>query len=297
MKSTRVFFHAPPFVFRILLLIVISCVYSTSYSKESSAVNATSENTIFERLKPNTQPSYNGLALTPPMGWSSWAGFKNTVNERIVLEQARFLISSGLAAKGYVYVNVDCCWMLPHRNANGELVPDPKKFPSGMKSLGEKLHAMGLKFGLYTDASDGKACGNSSAGSYGHEKQDMQQFLDWKIDYLKIDGCYVNEIPGLNPEIVAKKIYDAWSSLLKNSKRDIIFSNSAPAYFSFRNTQYQASIMEWAPTMSNIWRVGLDVANYDSPPTAQWTTMLRNFITLHLIELLPGQAISMTLIT
>lgn len=266
----------PIFSFFRLAIVILFSLSAGSVALAAPTVTKPAQD-IFQSMTPNQASSYNGLALTPPMGWSSWAGFKDTINENLILKQAQFLISSGLAKKGYQYVNVDCCWMLRQRNANGELVPDPAKFPSGMKSLGDKIHAMGLKFGLYTDAGPGKACGSSFAGSYGHEKEDVKQFVAWGIDYLKIDGCYVNEIPGKNPETVAKNIYNLWSKLLKESGRDIIFSNSAPAYFSFRNMQYQQSILEWAPTMSNVWRVGLDVANYDADPKSQWATMLRNF--------------------
>jgi alpha-galactosidase len=52
----------------------------------------------------------NGLGKTPPMGWNSWNHYGCNINETIVKESADMLVSSGLAEKGYKYVNIDDCW-------------------------------------------------------------------------------------------------------------------------------------------------------------------------------------------
>ena len=52
----------------------------------------------------------NGVALTPPMGWSSWNTFRNKINEELILEIANAMAKSGLADAGYQYVNLDDCW-------------------------------------------------------------------------------------------------------------------------------------------------------------------------------------------
>ena len=49
----------------------------------------------------------NGLARTPPMGWSSWNAFHDQIDEALVRETADALVSTGLAEAGYVYVNLD----------------------------------------------------------------------------------------------------------------------------------------------------------------------------------------------
>ncbi|CAB4304282.1 unnamed protein product [Prunus armeniaca] len=64
------------------------------------------------------------------------------------------LISTGLADLGYVYVNIDDCWCRT-RNSEGQMVPDPKTFPSGIKALAEYIHEKGLKLGIYSDAGGG----------------------------------------------------------------------------------------------------------------------------------------------
>src|SRR4051794_6561080 len=84
----------------------------------------------------------NGLARKPPMGWNSWYSYHCKVTEQGVMANARALVDSGLAARGYRYVNVDGCWEGPKRTGAGYLRADPKRFPSGMAALGRKLHAM-----------------------------------------------------------------------------------------------------------------------------------------------------------
>ncbi|WP_124711584.1 glycoside hydrolase family 27 protein [Gordonia insulae] len=135
-----------------------------------------------------------GLPATPPMGWNSWNTFGCNITEQIVRAQADALVSSGLRDAGYRYVIVDDCWSAENRAADGSLQADPRRFPSGMAELGRYLHERGLRFGLYSGASD-KTCaqflGNrpGATGSRGHEAQDARTFADWQVDYLKYDWC------------------------------------------------------------------------------------------------------------
>jgi hypothetical protein len=103
----------------------------------------------------------NGLGATPAMGWSSWNTFRCDISASLILQVADAIVSSGLADAGYRYVNVDDCWMLHGRDASGHLVVDVKKFPEGMKALGDALHERGLLFGIYSAvrARRGAACG------------------------------------------------------------------------------------------------------------------------------------------
>jgi alpha-galactosidase len=130
----------------------------------------------------------NGLARTPPMGWNSWYSYRCQVTEQGVMANAHALVDSGLAARGYRYVNVDGCWEAPKRTAGGNLRADPNTFPSGMAALGRSLHAMGLKFGVYTSAGP-TICLHSQPGSYGHYAKDFRTFARWKVDYVKVDWC------------------------------------------------------------------------------------------------------------
>src|SRR5690242_25070 len=71
----------------------------------------------------------NGLARTPPMGWNDWNSFGCNVSEALVKQTADVMVSSGMAAAGYQYVNIDDCWMQSSRDAASNLVPDFAKFP------------------------------------------------------------------------------------------------------------------------------------------------------------------------
>jgi alpha-galactosidase len=93
-----------------------------------------------------------------------------------VLQIASAIVSSGLRDVGYEYVNLDAGVWSPNRTASGEMQPDPAKFPSGMKSLADKLHAMKLKLGVYINlGTDHATCGR--LGAYGHYAQDAKTIV------------------------------------------------------------------------------------------------------------------------
>ena len=93
-----------------------------------------------------------------------------------MLQIASAIVSSGLRDVGYEYVNLDAGVWSPNRTASGELQPDPAKFPSGMKSLADKLHAMKLKLGVYINlGTDHATCGR--LGAYGHYAQDAKTIV------------------------------------------------------------------------------------------------------------------------
>jgi alpha-galactosidase len=91
------------------------------------------------------------LALTPPMGWNSWNKFGCNVSEDLIKQMADVVVKSGMKDAGYTYVNIDDCWQVS-RDAHGDIVPDPARFPHGMKVVGDYIHSLGLKFGVYSDA-------------------------------------------------------------------------------------------------------------------------------------------------
>ena len=88
------------------------------------------------------------IKLTPPMGWNSWNTFGENINEKMIFETADVMAESGLRDKGYEYLVIDDCWSLRERDENGRLVPDPEKFPHGMKAASDYVHSKGLKFGI-----------------------------------------------------------------------------------------------------------------------------------------------------
>ena len=133
----------------------------------------------------SSAPSAN-LALTPPMGWNSWNKFACNVSEDLIKGMADAVVKSGMKDAGYVYVNIDDCWQVS-RDTNGNIVADPQHFPHGMKAVGDYIHSLGLKFGVYSDAGS-KTCAGRPGG-LGHEYQDALQYAAWGVDYLKYDWC------------------------------------------------------------------------------------------------------------
>jgi alpha-galactosidase len=98
---------------------------------------------------PAAKAEANGLALTPPMGFNDWNAFKCNVSAALIEQTAQAMVSNGMAAAGYKYVNIDDCWLAPSRDANGNLVADPVKFPAGIKAVADYVHSLGLKLGIY----------------------------------------------------------------------------------------------------------------------------------------------------
>jgi hypothetical protein len=89
----------------------------------------------------------NGFTV-PPRGWSALYGAPfNSVNETMLMRAAEGLNKSGLLAKGYEYVTIDD-WWATRDNATGDIMGVPDKFPSGMKAIGQAIHAQNAKFGV-----------------------------------------------------------------------------------------------------------------------------------------------------
>lgn len=222
------------------------------------------------------ESGYPNLAPTPPMGWNNWSYYQcGGLNEQVVLDNARALVRSGLAHKGYRTVTVDDCWMTRQRGSQGELVTDTAKFPHGMAYLGQELHKMGLKFGIYEDVGT-LTCGKFP-GSFGHFAQDAKLFASWGVDYLKADGCNVPVPKGQTKEQVYHDLYAQQSRALRATGRPITFSISAPAYFQFAGDAVWHRVIEWSAQLGNLWRGGADIAVQQSTPAAKWASIAGNF--------------------
>ncbi len=168
------------------------------------------------------------LALTPPMGWSSWDFLQTEVTDREIRAQADAMVRSGLVNHGYSYINIDDGWsvnravrapegLLP-RDAAGNIEPN-HHFPD-MKALTTYLHSQGMRAGLYTSPS-ARTCGKFE-GSLGHEQQDADQFASWGFDLLKYDWC---SYPAKDHSVQEmQKPYRLMGSILASENRDILFS-------------------------------------------------------------------------
>ena len=156
------------------------------------------------------------LAQLPPMGWNSWNTFGWQINEKLIFEMADLMDSQGYREAGYEYLVIDDCWSLRERGKDGRIVPDPEKFPHGMKAVADYVHSKGLKFGMYSCAGVRTCAGYP--GSYDHEFVDAQTFADWGVDFLKYDFCNFPQSGN------CKARYLTMSMALKATGREILFS-------------------------------------------------------------------------
>jgi alpha-galactosidase len=140
----------------------------------------------------------NGLALTPQMGWNSWNHFQCSINEDVIYGMAQAMINTGLHGHGYEFVNIDDCWA-DYRDKFNRTIPDAKLFPSGMFKLGEKIHALGLKFGIYSDAGSKTCVGKP--GGLGYEVIDALTYAAWGVDYLKVHRALSLPLPPRSPPL------------------------------------------------------------------------------------------------
>ncbi|XXG60455.1 hypothetical protein AAC387_Pa04g2362 [Persea americana] len=184
----------------------------------------------------------NGLGHSPPMGWNSWNHFHCNIDEKLIRATADAMVSTGLSAVGYEYINLDDCWAEQNRDSKGNLVPKASTFPSGIKALADYVHSKGLKLGIYGDAGT-MTCSKTMPGSLGYEEQDAKTYASWGVDYLKYDNCNND---GSSP----KERYPKMSKALLNSGRLIFFSLCEWG---------QEDPATWAPKIGNSWRTTGDI--------------------------------------
>ncbi|GAA2559302.1 ricin-type beta-trefoil lectin domain protein [Winogradskya consettensis] len=236
---------------RVVAAIVLAAATTTV---PSTAAQATPPTTA--QAAPPAVAVGNGLARTPPMGWNDWNAFGCDVTQALVEQTADVMVSSGMAAAGYRYVNIDDCWMTSSRDAAGNLVPDPAKFPGGITETAAYVHSKGLKLGIYEDAGTLTCAGYP--GSLGHEQQDARSFAAWGVDYLKYDNCYNNG------STTQQQYIDRYTAM-----RDALAATGRPIVYSLCEWGVNAP-WTWAPNVGNLWRTTDDInTGFDS--------MLRNF--------------------
>ncbi|MFZ4770667.1 MAG: glycoside hydrolase family 27 protein [Ferruginibacter sp.] len=185
---------------------------------------------------------FEGLAKTPPMGWNSWNKFACNVDEKLIRETADAMVLSGMKDAGYEYIIIDDCWQVS-RDENGNIVPDPIRFSSGMKALADYIHSKGLKFGLYSCAGS-KTC-EGRPGSRGYEYQDARAYASWGIDYLKYDFCNTD----------AQKAEGSYKVM-----RDALYAAKRPIVFSICEWGTNEP-WTWAKNVGQLWRTTSDIMN------------------------------------
>jgi alpha-galactosidase len=187
----------------------------------------------------------NSLALTPPMGWSSWYPFVDTINEQKIIETADAIVSTGLRDAGYTILQLDDGWMAKARDEKGRQYADKERFPHGMKFLADYLHERGLKLGIYSSAGATTCAGYP--GSYNHEELDAKTYASWGIDYLKYDAC--GEKEGHSD----KELFTRMGNALKATGRPIIYNLCI---------FYSDTTHLWGADLGNTWRTGGDIVKF-----------------------------------
>jgi alpha-galactosidase len=182
------------------------------------------------------------VAMTPAMGWNSWNKFGCNVSEDMIREMADAMVKSGMKDAGYQYIVIDDCWQVS-RDSNGNIVPDPKRFSSGIKALADYVHSKGLKFGIYSDAGT-KTCAGRP-GARGYEFQDARQYAAWGVDFLKFDWCSTTTQDGPSSYGLMRQALDA-------SGRAILFSMCEWG----TNKPWL-----WAKDIGNSWRTTGDISD------------------------------------
>ncbi|TGX52550.1 alpha-galactosidase [Sphingomonas gei] len=249
-------------------------------------------------------------AQTPPMGWSSWNAFRTEVDEDKVLGAAQKLVDSGLAKLGYVYVNVDDGWWLKRRATDGRMQIRTRIFPSAkvggrdtsFRPFTDRLHAMGLKAGIYSDVGR-NACSQAydlhspnlpegttaerEVGLFGHVDQDIAlYFREWGFDYIKVDACGINVyaprsavvrenkyrpmVPLIDQASINRTDIAAVRALYENVAQALERNNPDGDYIFSLCAWGSADVRSWGGQVGHLWRTSGDI-------TPNWTRMLHNF--------------------
>jgi len=174
------------------------------------------------------------------MGWNSWNKFGCNVSEKLLVQMADNMVSSGMLNAGYQYIVIDDCWQVG-RDSTGEIVVDKDRFPHGMKYLADYIHSKGLKFGIYSCAGT-KTCAGRPGG-FGHEYQDARTYAGWGVDYLKYDWCNTSTQD-------AKSTYANVRDALHAAGRPILLSICEGGI---------SKPWEWAKEVGHLWRTTPDI--------------------------------------
>ncbi len=189
---------------------------------------------------------YHKLAQTSPLGWNSWNVWASAIDDGKVRAAADAMVSSGLAAHGYQFINIDDCWEAG-RDENGEIQCN-EKFPD-MKALTDYVHSKGLLIGLYS--SPGPLTCGGFTGSFMHEDQDAATWAKWGFDYIKHDWCSYGQVAKDDSLEEFQKPYIRMREALDKIDRDIVYSLC----------QYgMGEVWKWGESIgANCWRTTGDI--------------------------------------
>lgn len=245
------------------------------------------------------------VSRTPPLGWNSYDAFGDSVTEAEIMANANYL-KEHLLAHGWNYVVVDFRWYDPQADSGdrknrrgaalttdefGRLLPSPNRFPSatggqGFKPLADRLHAMGLKFGIHVMrgipqqavkantriagsdftaavAANTKSTCNWCPDMFGVDASQpagqawydslLRLYASWGVDYIKVDDLS-------QPYAVGE--IEAIRRAIERCGRAIVFSTSPGATPVAQAAHIKAH--------ANLWRISSDF--WDN-----WKSLNHNF--------------------
>ncbi|TDZ51551.1 Alpha-galactosidase D [Colletotrichum trifolii] len=197
-------------------------------------------------------------SATPQMGWNSYNYYNCYPSEAIIKDNARAVVETGLAEAGYTTVTTDCGWPARDRAADGQLVWNPDLFPSGGgRELGEYVHNLGLKFGVYSGGGYFQCGSEDQPASLNNEGIDAKSFADWGADSLKYDNCYAVGptvmVDFTHPDAASPDRFVAMAEAINATDRDMLY----------QVCQWGAGtdLGTWAPKIGNSWRISNDIFN------------------------------------
>lgn len=202
----------------------------------------------------------------PVMGYNTWYQYGAAATGNDVLQQAQYLVSSGLAATGYDTVNLDDGWMAASRTGDGALTWNTARFPDGIASLAARIHDMGLKFGIYeaigTRTCQGLPGSGGTTAADDHYAEDARMFADWGVDFVKIDEC-----GGLPTGTTLDSLTDAFEQYgadLRSADPTVVYSEELPIH-ELGQAGFTTAVRS-SSTFANMWRVAADESTADSAP-------------------------------
>lgn len=194
---------------------------------------------------------------TPTMGWSSWNTYRVNISEEAIKKQAQAMYDKGLGKAGYQYINIDDGYF-GGRDAAGNLLIHPTRFPNGLKPVVDFIHGLGFKAGIYSDAGK-NTCGSFwdadkigvGVGMYGHDQQDADFFFkELDFDFIKVDFCGGD--PGQNTEkldLNEQERYTAISRAVEKTGKKNVRMNVCR--WAFPGT--------WVHDVATSWRIDADI--------------------------------------
>ncbi|KAF8265236.1 glycoside hydrolase superfamily [Lactarius quietus] len=243
---------------------------SLSSSVQDDSTASSPATTFLSSAPAPTAPPSKAVGKLPALGWNTWNAYRCDISEEKVLAAAQSFVSLGLREAGYEYVNIDA-----YRDSHTkEQIPDPIKFPSGIKFLANRIHSLGLKIGIYSDAGTLTCAGYP--GSLGYEAIDAATWASWNIDYLKYDNCYVPE--DWNDTVVPPEgdWYNSNSALRFREMGSAIANNDPPMQYDLC-IWGDAHVWTWGARVGHSWRMA-----GDSSPTWEYIKSIMEINVDHL---------------